>query len=133
MQSIIHAVPPCSVRCGGPGPPAVQLPGHPENSLSAFFIGGVDPRFYEGPINLVPVLREHYWEVGLDSFWIDDYKFCCDEGSRSYAIVDSGTSFNTLPFADFERFRHLVPKMPCEGGMSSEVARMFPTLTYKLV
>lgn len=104
----------------------------PSNISSAFFIGGVDSRFYDGHIRMVPVIREHYWEVGLSSFWIGDKKFCCEEGSKNYVIIDSGTSFNTLPYRDISKFRQLVPKRPCHEDME-DVLQTFPMLTYKLV
>lgn len=81
---------------------------------------------------MVPVVREHYWEIGLDSFWIGDTKFCCDEGTKNFVIIDSGTSFNTLPSKEITKFHELVPKRPCGEDMN-KILETFPTLKYRLV
>ena len=43
--------------------------------VSAIFFGGVDPRFFEPPIHMFPVVREHYWEVELDAIYVGEKKF----------------------------------------------------------
>lgn len=77
--------------------------------VSALLFGGVDPRFYEPPIHMFRVTQEHYWEVELDAIMVGDTKLCCESGVKSYAILDSGTSFNTLPAKEMAQFLELVP------------------------
>eukprot|EP00920_Eleutheroschizon_duboscqi_P028836 GHVT01070071.1.p1 GENE.GHVT01070071.1~~GHVT01070071.1.p1 ORF type:complete len:573 (-),score=54.21 GHVT01070071.1:286-2004(-) len=101
---------------------------------SAIFFGGVDPRFFEPPIHMFPVVREHYWETQLSEFWVGDVKFCCDqpEKQKSYVIFDSGTSFNTLPGHEIMEFFKLVPPRTCTDENLDQVLQSFPDLTYVL-
>eukprot|EP00920_Eleutheroschizon_duboscqi_P028840 GHVT01070075.1.p1 GENE.GHVT01070075.1~~GHVT01070075.1.p1 ORF type:complete len:446 (-),score=42.47 GHVT01070075.1:286-1623(-) len=103
-------------------------------SPSAIFFGGVDPRFFEPPIHMFPVVREHYWETQLSEFWVGDVKFCCDqpEKQKSYVIFDSGTSFNTLPGHEIMEFFKLVPPRTCTDENLDQVLQSFPDLTYVL-
>eukprot|EP00923_Selenidium_pygospionis_P025173 GHVN01044350.1.p1 GENE.GHVN01044350.1~~GHVN01044350.1.p1 ORF type:complete len:685 (+),score=52.22 GHVN01044350.1:123-2177(+) len=97
--------------------------------ISAMFVGGVDPRFFHGPIQMLPVVREHYWEVKLDSMYIGDKKFCCDQ--ESYIIFDSGTSFNTLPSGEIGKFFQMVPPRACDEN-DPNFLDAFPTLKYTM-
>lgn len=83
------------------------------SQISALFFGGVDPRFYEAPIHMFPVEREHYWEVALDAIYVGDKKFCCEEGTKNYVILDSGTSFNTMPGTEMRSFLEMIPTQVC--------------------
>eukprot|EP00918_Siedleckia_nematoides_P094620 GHVU01207746.1.p1 GENE.GHVU01207746.1~~GHVU01207746.1.p1 ORF type:complete len:384 (-),score=79.48 GHVU01207746.1:373-1428(-) len=100
-------------------------------NVSAIFFGGVDPRFFVPPIHMIPVVREHYWEVKLDSFWVGNRKFCCNDNTNNYAIIDSGTSFNTLPAREIDLFFAMVPPMSCDAP-EADLSRNFPNLTYVL-
>lgn len=80
---------------------------------------------------MVPVVREHYWEVKLNSLWVGDTKFCCEPGTNNYVIFDSGTSFNTVPSNEVKRFRQLVPERNC--NLAKDKEKGFPTLRYLLV
>lgn len=89
--------------------------------VSALLFGGVDPRFYVPPIHMFPVTQEHYWEVALDAIMVGDTKLCCEEGVKSYAILDSGTSFNTLPAKEMAAFMQMVPtrvRRACKASAS---------------
>ncbi|KAL8451842.1 hypothetical protein Emed_001722 [Eimeria media] len=97
--------------------------------VSALFFGGVDPRFYQPPIHMFPVEREHYWEVALDAIYVGDKKFCCEEGTKNYVILDSGTSFNTLPGAEMRSFLEMIPTQECSME-SDEFLKEYPDITY---
>ncbi|OEH78578.1 eukaryotic aspartyl [Cyclospora cayetanensis] len=97
--------------------------------VSALFFGGVDPRFYEPPIHMFPVEREHYWEVALDAIYVGDKKFCCEGGTKNYVILDSGTSFNTLPGAEMKSFLEMIPSQDC-GGEDDRFLQQYPDITY---
>lgn len=111
------------------------------------FIGGVDPQFFIPPIQEVPVVREHYWEVELDELWVGDTKFCCrddEDKTPGYVIFDSGTSFNTIPHREAKRFFNLFLKKQCllepldtsgdtEESIRETLLKDYPTITYKLV
>lgn len=95
--------------------------------VSGLFFGGVDPRFFEPPIHMFPVSREHYWETSLDGIFIGDEKFCCDK--PSFVILDSGTSFNTLPGKDMRRLMQRFPPQACDVE-DPEFAKAYPPITY---
>lgn len=97
--------------------------------ISALFFGGVDPRFYEAPIHMFPVEREHYWEVALDAIYVGDKKFCCEEGTKNYVILDSGTSFNTMPGTEMRSFLEMIPTQEC-GADDEEFLKNYPDITY---
>ncbi|KAL8453236.1 hypothetical protein Emag_001968 [Eimeria magna] len=97
--------------------------------VSALFFGGVDPRFYQPPIHMFPVEREHYWEVALDAIYVGDKKFCCEEGTKNYVILDSGTSFNTLPGAEMRSFLEMIPTQECSMD-SDDFLKEYPDITY---
>lgn len=99
------------------------------SQVSALFFGGVDPRFYEPPIHMFPVTREHYWETPLDAIYIGDKKFCCDEGTNNYVILDSGTSFNTMPSGELGKLLEMIPPQECDLE-DPEFTKDFPTITY---
>eukprot|EP01066_Platyproteum_vivax_P004654 Platyproteum_vivax@DN16017_c0_g1_i1.p1 len=62
---------------------------------SAFFLGGIDRRFYEGPVHMVPVVDEYYWQVQLYEMRVGNRKVCCD--TPMGLILDTGTTFLTMP------------------------------------
>ncbi|KAL8433474.1 hypothetical protein ACSSS7_003864 [Eimeria intestinalis] len=97
--------------------------------VSALFFGGVDPRFYQPPIHMFPVEREHYWEVALDAIYVGDKKFCCEEGTKNYVILDSGTSFNTLPGAEMRSFLEMIPTQECSME-NDDFLKEYPDITY---
>ncbi|EPR63595.1 aspartyl protease ASP3 [Toxoplasma gondii GT1] len=99
------------------------------SQVSALFFGGVDPRFYEAPIHMFPVTREHYWETSLDAIYIGDKKFCCEEGTKNYVILDSGTSFNTMPSGELGKLLDMIPSKECNLD-DPEFTSDFPTITY---
>nr|ABQ41431.1 unknown [Eimeria tenella] len=99
-----------------------------DSPVSALFFGGVDPRFYESPIHMFPVEREHYWEVALDAIHVGDKKFCCEEGTKNYVILDSGTSFNTMPGNEMRSFLEMIPSQEC--GDDDSFLSSYPDITY---
>jgi len=58
-------------------------------------LGGSDPLFYEGEMTYIPVQREGYWEVAMDSLTSGDSTVGCDGGCT--AIVDTGSSLMVGP------------------------------------
>ncbi|CDR97525.1 aspartyl protease, putative [Babesia bigemina] len=92
---------------------------------SRIMLGGIDPQYYLGEIQMFPVVREHYWEVKLDAFYVGNEKLCCD-GQSSYLIFDSGTSLNTIPSSYFGHFMSYFESKTCDVGAD------YPTITYVL-
>lgn len=111
----------------------------------------MDRRFYEGELKMAQVVRKHYWEVALTQLWVGDTMLCCENEQdstilreesdqnndaqstieKSYVIVDSGTSFNSLPHRDYERFIKLVPSIPAASFSADKIAS-YPTIKYVL-
>jgi len=58
-------------------------------------LGGSDPLFYEGEMTYIPVQREGYWEVAMDSLNSGDSTVGCTGGCT--AIVDTGSSLMVGP------------------------------------
>merc|ERR1711962_67321 len=58
-------------------------------------LGGSDPLFYEGEMTYIPVQREGYWEVAMDSLTSGDSTVGCTGGCT--AIVDTGSSLMVGP------------------------------------
>ncbi|XP_059509205.1 pepsin A-like [Stegostoma tigrinum] len=59
-------------------------------SGSEVVFGGIDPNHYRGEINWVPLTREGYWQILVDSVKINGQVVACQGGCQ--AIVDTGTS-----------------------------------------
>lgn len=79
------------------------------------FWGGSDDRFYEPPLRYVPVQREGFFNVTMDSVEVPAIgpraKFC---RGGCFAIIDSGTSLVGGPTKDVTELNRLL------GGVSAE-------------
>ncbi|CRG98448.1 plasmepsin X, putative [Plasmodium relictum] len=100
----------------------------PYDDTSAFMIGGISRSFYEGKVYMLPVVKEYYWEVKLDAIYVGDEKICCEE--ESYAIFDTGTSYNTMPSTRMQTFLNLVPSSTCNEDNYQEVLKNYPNIKY---
>ncbi|SCN62113.1 pepsinogen, putative [Plasmodium chabaudi chabaudi] len=100
----------------------------PNDESSTFIVGGINKSYYEGDIFMLPVIKEYYWEVKLDAIYIGDEKICCDE--ESYAIFDSGTSYNTIPSIQTDNFFKLIPSKPCNEENYNDILKDYPTIKY---
>jgi len=102
-------------------------------SANAIFWGGVDNRFFNGPIEYFPVTDPYYWALDLHSFKIG--KECLfgpgcaaaaagtassrlpDEGKENpgspYAIVDTGTTYFTAEEGLFDEIMERIPAATC--------------------
>ena len=67
--------------------------GTPQGGSLSF--GGVEGKYFHGPIKYAPVVRKGYWEVSLDAFSVGDN----DLGIKGTAAIDTGTSLIALPSA----------------------------------
>jgi len=63
-------------------------------------LGGSDPAYYTGEMTYVPVQREGYWEIGMDSMVLNGEEVGCFGGCT--AIVDTGSSLLVGPTAETE-------------------------------
>ncbi|XP_069495794.1 pepsin A-like [Ambystoma mexicanum] len=60
------------------------------DSGSVMILGGIDSSYYSGDLNWVPVSRQRYWQITMDSITMNGNVIACDGGCQ--AIVDTGTS-----------------------------------------
>lgn len=97
---------------------------------SALLWGGIDKDLYEGSIRMFPVVQPHYWALELVDFRLGDHSLSTAAGGWAHPlnrlIVDSGTTYFTVPSTIFSRIVAAVPEAPC-----SEVSK-YPPLTYVL-
>ncbi|KAK1335417.1 hypothetical protein QTO34_003203 [Cnephaeus nilssonii] len=66
-----------------------------EKNGSVVMFGGVDPSYYRGELQWVPVSTQGYWQVTLDSISMDGKVVGCADSCQ--AIMDTGTSLVTGP------------------------------------
>ncbi|CAA9986186.1 eukaryotic aspartyl protease, putative [Plasmodium knowlesi strain H] len=100
----------------------------PDDNTSTFIIGGLSKSFYQGSIYMLPVIKEYYWEVELDGIYVGEKKICCEE--KSYAIFDTGTSYNTMPSAQIKNFFDVVPSVACTEENYQDVLKNYPIIKY---
>ncbi|XP_078512426.1 pepsin A-like [Lissotriton helveticus] len=64
-------------------------------SGSMLTFGAIDPSYYLGNIYWVPVSKERYWQINMESVSMNGNIIACDGGCQ--AIVDSGTTMISGP------------------------------------
>jgi len=69
-------------------------------------LGGSDPLFYEGNMTYIPVQREGYWEVAMDSIVLGEDVIGCNGGCT--AIVDTGSSLLVGPTVETEAINKII-------------------------
>ncbi|XP_062996460.1 embryonic pepsinogen-like [Elgaria multicarinata webbii] len=62
---------------------------------SMITFGGIDQSRYTGSIQWIPVTRQGYWQIAMDSVIVNGQKIACSGGCQ--AIVDTGTSLLAGP------------------------------------
>ncbi|XP_078514919.1 pepsin A-like isoform X2 [Lissotriton helveticus] len=60
------------------------------DSGSVMIFGGIDLSYYSGELNWVPVSKQRYWQISIDSVSMNGNVVACDGGCQ--AIVDTGTT-----------------------------------------
>lgn len=69
-------------------------------------LGGSDPNFFTGNMTYIPVQREGYWEIKMDSIESNNVVVGC-EGSCT-AIVDTGSSLLVGPTAQTDAINEMI-------------------------
>ncbi|XP_054454370.1 pepsin A-like [Anoplopoma fimbria] len=62
---------------------------------SVVSFGGIDPNHYSGSISWIPLSRDLYWQITVDSVTVNGQVVACNGGCQ--AIVDTGTSLIVGP------------------------------------
>ena len=115
---------------------------------SAIFFGGVDKRFFQGPIRMFPVVQPHYWSIELVDFLIGDQSFATQPANDMFSfyqapygqqesketttrvtklIIDTGTTYFTAPPSICEKILRKIPAGSCRK------TNEYPSITYRLV
>ncbi|XP_069486078.1 pepsin A-like [Ambystoma mexicanum] len=66
-----------------------------EGAGSVITFGEIDPAYYTGDINWIPLTSQTYWEIKIDKVIINGATVACNAGCS--AIVDTGTSLLSGP------------------------------------
>ncbi|CAK6449580.1 unnamed protein product [Pipistrellus nathusii] len=77
---------------------AFYLSSKKENGSVVMF-GGVDPTYYQGRLQWVPVSTQGHWNINMNSITINRKVVACPSGCQ--AIMDTGTSMLVGPTNDF--------------------------------
>ncbi|XP_069326754.1 pepsin F-like [Eulemur rufifrons] len=92
---------------------AVYLSSRKERG-SVLMLGGVDPSYYAGELNWVPVSQPLYWQVAMDSITLNGTVIACKGGCQ--AIIDTGTSMLTGPPTSVADINHKLRALYSYGG-----------------
>ncbi|XP_032898812.1 pepsin A-like [Amblyraja radiata] len=97
-------------------------------SGSEVVFGGVDPNHYTGQIHWVPVTRQGYWQILVDSVKINGQVVACQDGCQ--AIVDTGTSLLTGPSYAIGTIQRMIGASQQSNGMAIVDCRYLPRMPY---
>ncbi|XP_048216790.1 pepsin A-5-like [Perognathus longimembris pacificus] len=84
-----------------------------EETGSVLMLGGVDPSYYHGDLNWVPVSKPKYWQVAMDSISVNGEVVACDGGCQG--ILDTGTSLLTGPRDSVLKIQKVINAKPYGG------------------
>ncbi|XP_032074228.1 gastricsin-like [Thamnophis elegans] len=98
----------------------------------SLIFGGIDSSLYTGQINWSPVTQDFYWQIAVDKFMVDNQVTnWCSQGCQ--AIVDTGTSFLTVPGQFFDSLmQHIGVQQNSYGQyvVSCNNIQNLPTITF---
>ncbi|KAM9221988.1 pepsin A-like [Dugong dugon] len=104
-----------------------------DDSGSVVILGGVDPSYYSGSLNWVPVSSETYWEITVDSVTINGESVACSDSCR--AIVDTGTSLLAGPtsaISNIEDYLGISENFEGEALVSCSDINSFPDIVFTI-
>ncbi|MGH0160380.1 UNVERIFIED_CONTAM: hypothetical protein FKN15_039304 [Acipenser sinensis] len=81
---------------------------------SVVTFGGIDPSYYTGQINWVPVTSQTYWEITMDQVTVNGQTVACSGGCRG--IIDTGTSLVVGPTNDINNIQAWVGATTNQNG-----------------
>ncbi|MGH0160379.1 UNVERIFIED_CONTAM: hypothetical protein FKN15_039303 [Acipenser sinensis] len=86
---------------------------------SVVTFGGIDPSYYTGQINWVPVTSQTYWEITMDQVTVNGQTVACSGGCRG--IIDTGTSLVVGPTNDINNIQAWVGATTNQNGQDPSV------------
>ena len=80
------------------------------------YLGGMNKERYSGEVTWLPVTRQAYWQVAMDSVQVEKENVVsvCEGGCQ--AIVDSGTSLIAGPTEDIKKINKAIGALPFLNG-----------------
>ncbi|KAM5293960.1 cathepsin E [Glossophaga mutica] len=98
---------------------SVYMSSDPEGGAgSELIFGGYDHSHFSGSLNWVPVTKQGYWQIALDTIQVGSTMLFCSEGCQ--AIVDTGTSLLTGPSGDIKQLQKAIGAEPMDGEYAVE-------------
>ncbi|KAF3853204.1 hypothetical protein F7725_013892 [Dissostichus mawsoni] len=93
------------------------LPDTQQSSVVTF--GGIDTNHYSGSISWIPLSRELYWQITVDSVTVNGEVVACNGGCQ--AIVDTGTSLIVGPQSSISNINSRVGATNNNGDVRSNL------------
>ncbi|KAI5618628.1 cathepsin D precursor, partial [Silurus asotus] len=110
---------------------AFYLSSNDERGSEVMF-GGVDPNYYQGQINWVPVQHDSHWQLIFEGFEVNHQSTgYCDQGCT--AITDTGTSLLLCPPQYVDSLHQLLGAQQDSNGnyvFDCGAVSSLPTLTF---
>lgn len=98
---------------------SVYMSSDPEGGAgSELTFGGYDHSHFSGSLNWVPVTKQGYWQIALDTIQVGSTMMFCSDGCQ--AIVDTGTSLLTGPSGDIKQLQKAIGAEPMDGEYAVE-------------
>ncbi|XP_014387991.1 PREDICTED: cathepsin E isoform X3 [Myotis brandtii] len=112
---------------------SVYMSSDPEGGAgSELIFGGYDHSHFSGSLNWVPVTKQGYWQIALDTIQVGGAVMFCSEGCQ--AIVDTGTSLITGPPAEIKQLQKAIGAEPVDGEYAVECDNLnvMPDVTFTI-
>ncbi|XP_055975143.1 cathepsin E [Sorex fumeus] len=112
---------------------SVYMSSNPEGGAgSELIFGGYDHSHFSGSLNWVPVTKQGYWQISLDSIQVGGTVMFCSRGCQ--AIVDTGTSLITGPSKEIKHLQRAIGAQPVDGeyAMECDNLNVMPDVTFTI-
>ncbi|KAM5201957.1 cathepsin E [Hipposideros larvatus] len=112
---------------------SVYMSSDPEGGTeSELVFGGYDHSHFSGSLNWVPVTKQGYWQIALDTIQVGGAVMFCSEGCQ--AIVDTGTSLITGPPDEIKQLQKAIGAEPTDGEyvVECDYLNVMPDVTFTI-
>ncbi|XP_074087465.1 pepsin A-like [Macrotis lagotis] len=104
-----------------------------EQNGSIVMFGDVDPSYYQGNLNWVPVSKPKFWQITIDSITMDGQMIGCEGGCQG--IIDTGTSLLLGPTKSIHNIHDFVGarrEFHGEVTISCDAIHILPDIIYTI-